>query len=113
MKIKTNTEGVNPEAPAPLFTSGTVVMTRGVKGLIEGEKLEIVEVLGLLTRHLTGDWGELDAFDRRRNEEALHDGSRLFSAYRSTAGDRLWFITEAVSEGEFRASTTVLLPEEY
>lgn len=113
MKHHISTKGATTEAPAPLFTSGTVVMTTGVKGLIEGDKLELVEVIDLLSRHMTGDWGDLDAHDKRQNEEALRDGSRLFSAYRSTAGDRLWFITEAASDGAFRASTTVLLLEEH
>jgi hypothetical protein len=73
----------------------------------------VKEVCSLLARHLSGDWGELDGHDRRQNEDALHDGSRLFSAYRSMAGDKLWVITEAVNDGGYRASTTVMLPEEY
>lgn len=108
-----NTKGVLIKAPEPLFHPGRVVMTPGVEGLLEGEKLELKEVCSMLARHLTGDWGELDAHDRRRNEDGLHEGARLFSAYRSMAGDRLWVITEAVNDGGYRASTTVLLPEEY
>ena len=108
-----NTKGVLVKVREILFDPGAVLMTPGVRGLIEGEKLDLEEVGILLARHLSGDWGELDGHDRRRNEDALHEGSRLFSAYRSTAGDKLWVITEAVGDGGFRASTTVLLPDEY
>ena len=108
-----NTKGVLVKVPKMLFNPGAVLMTPGVSELMEGEKLELKEVCSFLARHLSGDWGELDSHDRRRNEDALHEGSRLFSAYRSTAGDKLWVITEAASDGGFRASTTVLLPGEY
>jgi hypothetical protein len=60
-----------------------------------------------LTRHATGDWGDLCAFDRRQNEITLRDGLRVFSSYDVSTG-RLWIITEAD-----RSVTTILLPEEY
>jgi hypothetical protein len=60
-----------------------------------------------LTRHATGDWGDLCAFDRRQNEIALRDGYRILSSYDFPAG-RVWIITEAD-----RSVTTILLPEEY
>ena len=62
-----------------------------------------------LTRHVSGDWGEvLCEEDRQLNDEALLDGSRLFSAYRTSSGEKIWIITEAD-----RSSTCLLLPEEY
>jgi hypothetical protein len=66
------------------------------------------ELPALLQRHASGDWGELDAHDRRANETALRTGERLLSAYTLGAGRRVWVITEAD-----RSATTVLLPEEY
>ncbi len=62
---------------------------------------------GYLARHATGDWGDLCTFDRRQNEVALREGSRIFSSYGTPAG-RVWVITEAD-----RSATTILLPEEY
>ena len=41
------------------------------------------------------------------------DGSRLLSAYRTSFGDKLWIITEAVDDAGNRTVTTVLLPSEY
>jgi hypothetical protein len=61
-----------------------------------------------LLRHKHGDWGEVDAEDRRANERALLIGSRILSSYRTRLDDRLWVITEAD-----RSVTTLLLPEDY
>ena len=61
-----------------------------------------------LDRHQRGDWGEICADDWKLNDEALVDGDRLLSAYKTNKGDRIWIITEAD-----RSVTTVLLPSEY
>jgi hypothetical protein len=61
-----------------------------------------------LRRHVTGDWGNLDAEDRRENERSLTHGCRLLSAYQLADGTRIWVITEAD-----RSATTLLLPSEY
>ena len=47
-------------------------------------------------------------------EAALKDGSRIFSAYNlPRTGERLWIITEAEGDDGNRASTCVLLPDDY
>jgi hypothetical protein len=61
-----------------------------------------------LLRHASGDWGVVSAQDKRLNDEAVRDGSRIMSAYRTSQGSRIWVITEAD-----RSSTCVLLPGEY
>jgi hypothetical protein len=61
-----------------------------------------------LARHLSSDWGEVDAEDARENELSLENGWRLLSAYTLKNGTKIWVITEAD-----RSSTCVLLPEEY
>ena len=65
-----------------------------------------------VARHAAGDWGELDAFDRRQNELAVKEGTRILSAYTIPLGngetERIWMITEAD-----RSATTILLPQEY
>ncbi len=64
--------------------------------------------------HVEGCWGgELCEEDRLLNEEALIDGSRLFSAYSTLRGEKVWIITEAVGDDGRRSATTILLPEEY
>lgn len=57
--------------------------------------------------------GDVCEEDRQANDQALLDGSRLRSAYRTSSGEKIWIITEAVDDSGNRAATTVLLPSEY
>ena len=64
----------------------------------------------VLSRHLTGDWGDLDASDKRANDRALNpkDPLRVFSSYDLLPDEPLWCITE-----HDRSVTTLLLPGDY
>jgi hypothetical protein len=89
----------------PLFSLGQVVSTPGA--------LEALETAGqgpeeFLERHRFGDWGELDPHDRNVNDQAVKHGGRVFSAYQTSDGVKMWVITEAD-----RSTTTFLLPSEY
>jgi hypothetical protein len=64
--------------------------------------------LPFVSRHLRGDWGDVDPDDKRANDRATRVGERLLSAYRLSDGTRIWIITEAD-----RSSTCILLPEDY
>ena len=66
-----------------------------------------------MSRHLAGDWGDIDSEDKRLNDLALKDGGRLLSSYRTRKGTILWIITEAADDQGHRAATTLLLPDEY
>ena len=66
------------------------------------------ELIEALTRHKTGDWGEICVEDWQINDEALEKGFRILSSYTSTKGVKFWIITE-----HDRSVTTVLLPDEY
>jgi hypothetical protein len=70
-------------------------------------RLSTEEVMTALSRHASGDWGDLCPEDTLANDHALHDGGRLFSAF-GRGEERFWVITEAD-----RSITTVLLPEDY
>ena len=94
----------------PRFELGRVVATPNALNILESSGQTPHE---LLHRHVCGDWGDLSEGDRDINEEALSDGSRILSAYITTVGQKLWIITEAVNDRGQRASTTILLPEEY
>lgn len=84
------------------FQPGTVVATVGALHVATND-----EIHHLLTRHLSGDWGDVDADDADANEQALRHGLRVLSSY-MVRGDKLWVITEAD-----RSQTTVLTPAEY
>ena len=98
---------MTPNEPArhPLFPIGLVVATPGALDVLQrsGES-----PASFLTRHVTGDWGDLCEDDRAANEEALRVVARLLSSYRTVRGDLLWVITEAD-----RSSTCLLTPAEY
>jgi hypothetical protein len=66
------------------------------------------EVMMCMARHSQCDWGDVDKHDRRANDQALVEGTRLFSVYHTSARQKFWIITEAD-----RSMTTVLLPEDY
>ncbi len=85
------------------FRVGRIVATANAVRQLSQE-----DVLMALSRHQSGDWGDVNAHDRTANEQALRSGLRLLSAYMSSTGSRFWIITEAD-----RSMTTVLMPEDY
>jgi hypothetical protein len=66
------------------------------------------EAAFFLAKHHRGDWGDVDNNDKQANEQALRDEGRIFSAYKTLKGVKIWIITEAD-----RSATTILLPEDY
>ncbi len=87
-----------------LFELGRVVATPGALEVV----LHPDEAVSLLRRHQSGDWGEVDGHDRRANNKAIKEGTRLLSAYTLPGGEKVWIITEAD-----RSATCLLLPSEY
>ena len=89
----------------PKFPLGQLVATPGALGALQeaGQSPAF-----FLEKHVSGDWGEVCADDRRANDEALVSGERLLSAYKTLRGVKIWIITEAD-----RSSTCCLRPEEY
>jgi len=93
------------ENQAQLFPLGQIVATAGALEALESSRQTPAE---FLTRHATGDWGDLSADDIAENEFSIKNGFRLLSSYLTASGQRLWVITEAQ-----RDLTTLLLPDEY
>lgn len=89
---------------SPSFRLGQIVATPGaIDALAEAQ----TPAWALVGRHAGCDFGEVDETDRRANLDAIRCGNRILSAY--TVGSvTVWVLTEAD-----RASTCVLLPEEY
>jgi hypothetical protein len=97
------------EHSRPLFNLGRTVATPGALRLLADAG---VDPFDLLTRHVHGDWGDLDPDDKRQNDIAVESGAmRVFSSYllsRDGMRQKVWVITEWD-----RSVTTMLLPQEY
>jgi hypothetical protein len=93
------------QLPESRFPLGRTVATPGA---LEALSTNGQSPFEFFIRHGTGDWGDTGPDDRERNEEALKDGSRIFSVYTLRDETRIYVITEAD-----RSATTILLPEEY
>ena len=88
-----------------MFAIGQLLATPGA---LEAFARTGDDPIDYLVRHVSRDWGTVDAEDWHANDQALIEGTRLLSAYRLNDGTKVWIITEAD-----RSATTVLLPEEY
>ncbi len=88
-------------------------MTPGIKELKEAGKLTNAILLKLIYRHQCGDWSDCYPEDAEANQQALIDGSRVFSVYHLNPDLKLWIITEAEDDKGDRCATTILLPSEY
>ncbi len=85
---------------------GQLVATPGALEALEGSG---ETPLDFIKRHAAGDWGDVCEEDAEANEEALCNGSRIFSVYHTKDGQqKLYCITEAD-----RSSTCLLLADEY
>ena len=88
-----------------LFALGQVVATPGALTALQKAEQEPRE---FLDRHINGDWGTVSEDDKRENEYSVQHGFRILSAYTTSAGDRIWVVTEAD-----RSATIISLPDEY
>jgi hypothetical protein len=86
------------------FPFGEILITPGVADATLNNPQALA---ACVRRHVSGDWGEIDAEDKGANEAALIHGTRLLSVY-TIDGVKIWIITEAD-----RSVTTILLPDEY
>ena len=97
-----------------LFELGRVVMTSGIRDLIENDPERVVMIDTCLRRHGSGDFGNICDDDRELNEDAIRrelDGERYTDSIMSVYdiyGEEIWIITEWD-----RSVTTILTPDEY
>lgn len=92
------------------FRLGRVVATPGALAAFQKTNQSPI---AFLDRHCTGDFGDLTIDDRNANAAAVKDGGRIMSTYKLFSGIKIWVITEAVGDDGERASTCILLPDEY
>jgi hypothetical protein len=89
----------------PLFDLGQLVATPGALAALEKSGQSPME---FISRHVTGDWGEIPEEDKKENQFSVEKGFRILSSYKTNAGDKVWVITEGS-----RCHSTILLPDEY
>ena len=72
----------NGKNTRPLFPLGRLVMTTNLQAKLQEANPECweAELIDLISRHISGDWGELGEEDKRQNDLALERGFRIFSA---------------------------------
>ncbi|HET6930815.1 MAG TPA: CpaF/VirB11 family protein [Candidatus Acidoferrum sp.] len=68
----------------PLFDLGQLVATPGALAALEKSGQSPMD---FLSRHVTGDWGDIPDEDRKENQLSLEKGFRLMSSYRTTANE--------------------------
>lgn len=91
-----------------LFKLGHVVMTLGASELG-------INLMPYITRHVTGDWEHLDAYDQRQNKQALKNGERIFTSFEIPVSDAedAWVQTIFIITEWDRSLTTVMCASEY
>ena len=90
---------------AARFPLGQTLITPGAIEALEDARQTAHE---FLARHVRLDKGELCDEDHRENLFSVDKPLRIFSAFKTMKGEKLWVITEASRE-----ATTILLPSEY
>lgn len=96
---------MNRNTAVAKFELGPVFITQGVNAAFRDSKKALL--FDCLTRHQTGDWGDLCTEDAQMNERALSKKTRIMSVYKLDPA-KIYIITE-----HDRSLTTILLPEEY
>src|SRR5260370_35246111 len=76
IQIKESSEMQKTERK-PLFDLGQLVATPGALAALEKSGQSPME---FLSRHVTGDWGEIPEEDKQENQLSLKNGFRLMSS---------------------------------
>ena len=92
----------------PQFNLGNIYLTPGAIEALAGENPG-----RLLKAHQTLEMGELSYLDYQENLLSVREGFRIFSAFRTANGTKIWIISEAVGEDGLRERTVILTPSEY
>ncbi len=87
------------------FPLGRLYMTPGAIEALEEARQSAQE---FISRHVRLEQGELCDEDHKENLFSVDKSLRIFSAYKTANGVKIWIISEAD-----RSATTIMLPSEY
>ncbi len=94
------------------FTSGTINITQGIAVLIALAPAANDELREAFSRHLAGDWGELETEDKEANEhDIIYGQGRLLSKY--TVYEQPIYICTNLCDDSDDNYTVAMLTEEY
>ena len=106
MSAKVTTAGeTNTTLSLVRFPLGRLFLTQGAIEALDESGQSAKE---FINRHSRLDRGELCEEDYRENLFSVDKALRIFSAYKTAKGVKIWIVTEAD-----RSATTALLPSEY
>lgn len=88
-----------------LFELGEVVATKAVLDAILNNNMSVI---GILNRHIVGDWGDIGQHDKIINDRACETGESIHSIYNLRDTNKVWVVTNSS-----RTNTTILLQGEY
>lgn len=106
MSANLSTAAKENSTPPPVrFPLGQIYLTPGAIDALEesGESAQT-----FINCHARLEQGELSAEDHKENLFSVNKPLRIFSAFKTANGVKVWVITEAD-----RSATTILLPSEY
>lgn len=95
-----------------LFYLGEFIVTEEADRILFLEK-PAEDMLDLLKRHVSGDWGEVSKEEKLCNDNAVENGSRILSAYTLSTGKKILILTEAANKSGHRETTKILTPDEF
>lgn len=106
MQTETSTIATAKTTPAPVrFPLGRMFITQGASEALEDAGQSAQE---FISRHARLEQGELSNADHKENLFSVDKYLRIFSAFKTAQGIKIWVVTEAD-----RSATTILLPSEY
>lgn len=106
MQNELTTRATTDTTPALVsFPLGRLFITQGASEALEESGQTAQE---FINRHARLEQGELCAEDHKENLFSVDKALRIFSAYKTANGVKIWVITEAD-----RSASTILTPEEY
>ena len=92
----------------PNFKLGNLVMTRTINDTIADSEDFSKEIMSVLRRYTSEDWGDLSLGDKQLNDSAVNTGNdRILAAYRTTKS-KVYISTEWD-----RSYTCIMFADEY
>lgn len=80
-----------PTRLKPLFHPGKLLVSHAALAALRAND---VPVIGVMLRHIAGDWGIVSDDDKRENDVSINAGLLLLSVYRLPDQTRILVITE-------------------